>query len=82
MLPVSQPTSAGTSSSTAQLHANVVQALSTPEGMTRALNGLFGSSRVLHDPASGCWLVPNARTPGTTLIVAPDGRTLEIGAAS
>jgi hypothetical protein len=82
MLRASQPVSTGIPSSTADLCAAVNQALSTPDGMTRVLGGLFGSSRVAFDPASGCWLVPNARTPGTTLVVAPDGRTLEIGAVS
>jgi hypothetical protein len=82
MLHASQPVSTGMPSSTADLYAAVTRALSTPEGMTRVLGGLFGSSRVAFDPASGCWLIPGARTPGSTLVVAPDGRTLEIGAAS
>jgi hypothetical protein len=78
MLRARRPVTTGLSSSTGTLFNRVAEALGTSSGMQAALNGLFGSSRVIFDEAFGCWLIPSARAQGETLVVGSDGRTIEI----
>jgi hypothetical protein len=82
MLRAYLPADAGVSSSTTELFNRVTEVLGTSSGLETVLNNLFGSPRVAYDAQSGCFVIPNGRAPGVTLVVGRGGPTLTVRSAS